>query len=185
MGKRDVQLWKPDAKGTFTVKSSYNVLIEIDNSNGSGVGIWQSFWDPSIPPRVLVFCWLARKEKILTIDKLRRRIHFIVNNCPMCLRDEETVDICLFIVNLLTMFEWLFLLGLIFFRPCLGHWKISFKCKFACGRILWKLLLYAFLWKAWLERNNRIFKNKGRTVEEIVEISARAVSELVSKTEAF
>lgn len=54
-----------------------------------------------------------------------------------------------------------------------------FKCKFACGRILWKFLLYAFLWKVWLERNNRIFKNRSRTVEEIVEVIPKVVSEWV------
>ena len=48
VGKRDVWLWKPDAKGNFTVKSFYNVLI--DSSNGGGVGLWQRFWDPYIPP---------------------------------------------------------------------------------------------------------------------------------------
>ena len=36
------------------------------------VGVWRYFWDHLISSRVLVFCWLARKEKILTIGKLRR-----------------------------------------------------------------------------------------------------------------
>lgn len=50
------------------------------------------FLNPSIFPRVLGFCWLARKEKFVTVNKLRRqRNHFIVNGCPRCSRDEETV----------------------------------------------------------------------------------------------
>ena len=32
-----------------------------------------------------------RLHKILTINKLRRRNHIIINGCPMCLEDEETV----------------------------------------------------------------------------------------------
>ena len=34
---------------------------------------------------------MVRNHKILTIDKLRRRNHFIVNGCPMCLKDEKMV----------------------------------------------------------------------------------------------
>ena len=72
MGKDDERLWKPVVKSQFLVVSFYNVLAD-NSSRGEG---WQSFWDPYVPPRVLVFCCVARKHKILTIDKLRRRKHF-------------------------------------------------------------------------------------------------------------
>ena len=181
VGKRDVRLWKPDAKGNFIMKSFYNVLI--DSSNGGGVGLWRRFWDPYIPPRVMVFCWLVRKEKILTRDKLRRRNHFIVNGCPMRSRDEETAH-HLFLHCNLARNVWMILFarfGISWVMP----WSVEdlfqlwyFKCRFACDRILWTFLLYAFLWKVWLERNNRIFKNNGRIVEDIVEIIVRTVSEI-------
>ena len=34
----------------------------------------------------------ARKHKILTIDKLQRRKHFLANGFPMCLKEEETAN---------------------------------------------------------------------------------------------
>eukprot|EP00268_Persea_americana_P068558 TRINITY_DN9561_c0_g1_i2.p1 TRINITY_DN9561_c0_g1~~TRINITY_DN9561_c0_g1_i2.p1 ORF type:complete len:168 (-),score=9.92 TRINITY_DN9561_c0_g1_i2:179-682(-) len=117
LGKPDVRLWKPDFKGEFSVKSLYSFLI--DNSSVSDG--WRCFWDCFIPPRVLVFCWLARRGKFLTIDGLRWRNYLIVNGCPMCLRDEEAVNHLLIIVILLIMFGWLFLLGLICSGLCLGQ----------------------------------------------------------------
>ena len=78
---------KPDVKGRFSMKSFYNALAD----SSGGVEGWHNFWTPTVPPRVLVFCWIARLNKILTIDKLRRRCHIIINGCPMCLEDEETV----------------------------------------------------------------------------------------------
>ena len=59
VGRDDKRLWKPAVKGQFLVKSFYNVLAD-NSSRGKG---WQSFWDPYVPPRVLVFCWVARKHK--------------------------------------------------------------------------------------------------------------------------
>ena len=86
VGREDERIWKPAVKGQFSVKTFYNVLAD-NSSRGNG---WQSFWDPYVPPRVSVFCRVTRKHKIMTIDKLQRRKHFLVNGCPMCLKDEET-----------------------------------------------------------------------------------------------
>lgn len=64
VGRRDVSIWKPDAKGQFLVKSFYNALTGVN----SRIVAWKWFWDPSVPPRVLVFCWVASLNKILTMD---------------------------------------------------------------------------------------------------------------------
>lgn len=42
------------------------------------------------------------------------------------------------------------------------QWRLG--CHYVCGRIYWKLVLYAILWKLWLERSNRVFKNKSNFV---------------------
>lgn len=57
LGEPVVRLWKPDAEGRFSVKSFYNVLAD-----NSGVFVdWRLFWDPSIPPRISVFCWIDKR----------------------------------------------------------------------------------------------------------------------------
>ena len=86
-GKSDVGLWKPDIRGHFSVKSFYKVLSASDVRMEG----WHNFWVSYVPPRVLAFCWVAKKQKILTIDNLRKRNHVIINGCPLCLRDEESV----------------------------------------------------------------------------------------------
>ena len=104
----DVRIWKPDANGKFSVKSFYNALNErIDLMAGCN-----SFWDSSVPPTVLSFCWVARKHKILTIDKLRKRNHVIVNTCPMCLNDEESVHHLFFYCQFVCKVDILCLTGL-------------------------------------------------------------------------
>lgn len=88
VGRRDVRIWKPDAKGQFSVKSFYNALTGVN----SWIVGWKRIWDPSVPPRVLVLCWVASLNKILTMDQLKRRNYAIVNGCPFCLQDEETIN---------------------------------------------------------------------------------------------
>lgn len=48
-------------------------------------------WRLKIPPRVMVFGWLALRGGILTIDNLRRLRNITVNACPLCLAVEETI----------------------------------------------------------------------------------------------
>ena len=86
-GGCDVRIWKLAVKSNFSVKSFYNALL--DSSHSIQEGKW--FWDSTIPPRVLAFCWVVRSHKILTLDKLWRRKHIIINGCPMCLKVEESV----------------------------------------------------------------------------------------------
>ena len=59
------------------------------------------------------------------------------------------------------------------------QWR--FGCKYIRGRILWKLVLYATLWKLWLERNDRLFRNKSSSVDGVV----RSVSEWVRTKQEF
>lgn len=59
-GQWEARLWKRDVEGQFLVSSFYNVLT----ANSNGVVDWKSFWDPLVPPRVFVFCWIARTQNI-------------------------------------------------------------------------------------------------------------------------
>ena len=49
-------------------------------------------WRIKAPPRVIAFGWSALLGGILTMDNLRRRRVLVVNACPMCLSDEESID---------------------------------------------------------------------------------------------
>ena len=110
----------------------------------------------------------------MTIDKLRRRNHIIVNGCPICLKDEESVHHlmihCPFPnrvgIDILDMFgmQWVMPRAV---DDLFHQWR--FGCKYIHRRILWKLVLYGTLWKLWLERNNKLFRNKSSSVDEVVQ----------------
>ena len=84
----DARVWITSKKGSFLVSSFFKVILS-NPREWSGV---YSIWKLKAPPRVLVFGWLALRRRIPTMDLLRMRGMPIVNGCPMCLRDEESVD---------------------------------------------------------------------------------------------
>lgn len=49
-------------------------------------------WKVKAPARVVAFGWLALQGKILAMDNLQKRKMIVVNACPICLTDEESVD---------------------------------------------------------------------------------------------
>lgn len=57
--------------------------------------------------------------------------------------------------------------------------------EYGVSKIIWKLVLYATCCKLWLERNNRVFKNKSNLVEEIYEFIVWNVSEWASLKKEF
>lgn len=88
-------------KGTFSVNSFYTALT---NTYGA-LEIGGSFRILQFLLDCWSFVWITRREKLLTVDILRRQNHFFINGCP---RDEEMVNS--FILSLLVVFGWLFLL---------------------------------------------------------------------------
>ena len=57
--------------------------------------------------------------------------------------------------------------------------------KFVRDNILWKLVVYATVWKLWLERNRRVFINKSKSAEEVVESIVWTVWEWVCNCKHF
>ena len=139
---------------------------------------------------MLAFCWVAKWHSILTIDKLKRRNHIRVNGYPTCLQNEETVH-HLAIHCSFPHSVWSIILNLVDLRWVMRRHVDELFCqwrvggKFVCGKILWKLVLYATFWKIWLERNNRVFQNKSHSVEDVVDSIVWSVSEWVRKRKEF
>eukprot|EP00268_Persea_americana_P006524 TRINITY_DN12355_c3_g1_i1.p1 TRINITY_DN12355_c3_g1~~TRINITY_DN12355_c3_g1_i1.p1 ORF type:complete len:248 (+),score=21.79 TRINITY_DN12355_c3_g1_i1:391-1134(+) len=63
------------------------------------------------------------------------------------------------------------------------QWKYSGSS--ARGCLLWCFSLYAGLWKLWLERNSRIFKNKSKSFVQIVQSIIWNILEWASKKAEF
>ena len=131
-----------------------------------------SIWRFKAPPRVVAFGWISLRRRILTLDNLRKRGKIIVNACPMCLEEEETVDHLLLSCkcaikiwnSVISWFgcKWALpeLLQQLFeaWKPPIGSKK---------GKELWKLLFLSAIWHILKERNARCFGGT-RTKEEIL-----------------
>ena len=106
----------------------------------------------------------------------------IVNACPMCLQDEETAHHLLIHCQSACKI-WNFVLNcfdMIWFMPgsvedLFLQWHLGSKDW--RGKILWKLALYATVWKTWLERNKRVFRDVSKSIEEITQSIVWKVSE--------
>lgn len=84
--KDDKRLWSLDPKGQFSVRSFYDVLIR-EQAIVSG---WKFYCNKLVLPEVAVFCCVARFEKILTVDNLKKRCHILMNGCLLFLVEEES-----------------------------------------------------------------------------------------------
>ena len=99
-----------------------------------------------------------------TMDLLRRRGMKIVNGCPMCLRDEESVDHLLLNCKSAQSL-WMAIIG--GFGCC---WALpqSLPPAFPSlkgstigdprGKVMWRLSFLAVIWTIWRERNSRCFE---------------------------
>lgn len=112
------------------------------------------------------------KIKGLVKAGLRRRNFIVVNGCPMCLRNEENAShllihcsvankVCASIIHMFDM-NWVMPFLLRRFLSNGGIGASLFVPKF-CGIYLFMLVCG----KIWLERNNRVFINKSKSVAEI------------------
>lgn len=84
--KDDKRLWFPNTNGQFSIRSFYDVLI----GEQAIVLAWKYYRNKLVPPRVAIFCWVARVQKSLTMDNLKKRRHIFVHKCPLCLAKEES-----------------------------------------------------------------------------------------------
>lgn len=69
----DSRTWKPTPTGIFSVKSTYNCLMEQIQSPLIPNYPYKTIWNPHVPPKINLFFWTASLNKISTQDSLQRR----------------------------------------------------------------------------------------------------------------
>jgi hypothetical protein len=135
---------------------------------------------------VAFFAWTTALEEILTLDNLRKRQIIVINRCCMCKKNEESVDHLLLHCEVVCV-----LWNAIFCRFRLS-WVMPrrvvdlFACWWTGGRsrsaVVWKMVPCCLLWCLWMERNDRQFEDKERSMEELLYFF---FSSLYSWTAAF
>lgn len=151
----DDKVWIPSKDGAFSVASFFLVLVD-ETHMESHLGF---IWKLRIPPRVVVFGWLATCSSILIMDNLMCRNVIIVNACPLCLQAAEFVDHLLLGCEMAQVM-WRTLLNLFgcqwvimpsrFLEYYLA-WRYAVGTK--RGRIMWRLSFMAGICSPWKVRN--------------------------------
>lgn len=89
---QDSWYWRQEKLGSYSVKSAYLFLQELNNSQQtmSNSGFWRKLWNLKIPPKVKSFLWRASTNCLPTKDLLRsKRVH-VTHICPTCNEFPET-----------------------------------------------------------------------------------------------
>lgn len=140
------RIWTASTNDMFFVVPMFSTMTKDAMASHTQIA---SQWRIKAPPRIIAFGWSTLLGGILTMDNLRRRRVLVVNACPMCLSDEETIDHLL--RNCKTaQFIWKATLG--WFHNCgplpqsiptlFEYWKMGVGSK--GGKTMWSLL--AVLW---------------------------------------
>ncbi|RVX04331.1 Copper methylamine oxidase [Vitis vinifera] len=142
----------------------------------------QFLWSSKVPSKVKALAWLVAHGKVNTNDKLQLRRPYKAlcpQWCILCRGNGESID-HLFLHCPVTIGLWhrLFnLVGLVWVPPrsIEDMLVITFKGlgNSLRGKTLWQIACLTLIWMVWQERNNRIFEDKGRTEEMVVEVNVK------------
>ncbi|XP_019163599.1 PREDICTED: uncharacterized protein LOC109159940 [Ipomoea nil] len=84
----DDWFWDRDLRGCYSVKDGYRRLGEV---NGPCLPVWGNLWSLQVPPRWRIFMWRALSDILPTLDNLINRRVELINICPACGMEEETI----------------------------------------------------------------------------------------------
>ncbi|CAN0922513.1 Putative ribonuclease H protein At1g65750 [Linum grandiflorum] len=172
--------WSLESSGRFSVRSLRSKCTR-DKFPGVVGFPHYTIWIPSVPTKVQCFVWLVYYKRIATVDNLQRRGLQMVNRCVLCLEDLESVD-HLFLHCKFSSLVWSKVCSLLSIHgpgsyDCAGFilaWN-GFNCQPHFAAYM-KVILHAFCWTIWGERNNRIFRDEFRSSSQLfylVMISAK------------
>ncbi|CAL1392725.1 unnamed protein product [Linum trigynum] len=166
--------WLPSPTAGFSVHSAYDHLAA---ERYLGISEFPSkvIWLSIIPSKICIFLWLVFHKRILTIDNLKKKGFYIPNRCVLCKKEEESPN-HIFITCTFSNQVWGRLKCFVKLEGSavvsldiserIRLWSRSNPVNPAqwCSRVV----LHAFCWCVWLERNNRIFNDQESHVAALV-----------------
>jgi len=177
----DVWWWRLEDEGKFSVKSMYKKLEGVmldDRSFPLDQGrVFSRIWRSAVPSKVAAFTWKLLLNRIPTKANLAHRQVLPPESPLVCVMCDDVVEsaIHLFLHCPVAMKVWddvMYWLGFMFLTP--PNLFVMWDCwvgvfsnkKIRKGvRLIW----HAVVWTLWKTRNDRIFNNLTRDVEEVVE----------------
>lgn len=161
----DEIVWKHTDSGHYSAASAYKAQFH----GMLRSPLEQVIWKVWAPPKVKFFAWLAAQNRVWTADRLAKRGWPNCGLCPLCRREQETVDHlifrCRFSIRLWDMIkEWLQLESI---DTSVWHhfesareWWITLSDSSVPNRKALASLALLTSWALWNERNARVFRHK-------------------------
>ena len=94
----DSVFWLHNARGLFSVKSTYNMVRRLltdanrggTSTEGAAKNIWTAIWKLRLPNKIKIFSWRACHEILPTVVNLTRRKVLNDDICSVCTREMES-----------------------------------------------------------------------------------------------
>lgn len=80
----DTRIWRLAPNGTFSIKSSYHMIIEVPEDNGPNMVKWKTIWKVEVSERIRTFLWLAARGRIMTNGHLYKCHLRQDSGCEVC-----------------------------------------------------------------------------------------------------
>ncbi|CAN1165568.1 Putative ribonuclease H protein At1g65750 [Linum perenne] len=159
----DELIWGPDPKGSFTLKSAYEIRAAINHLAISDP--WRTVWNWQGPNRIRFFLWLVAHNRLLTNAERRRRHLCATESCSRCSSaSEDAIHVlrdCKFARDL-----WLSLIPTAnlqsFFAGTLQDWLCRELQNAEFGQ-----LVGIACWLLWKARNEAIFDKVSVTSDQL------------------
>lgn len=98
--RNDLLLWHFDNKGTYSVRSGYRVLRNLQNDEEDAdmvevneeKGILRRLWGAEVPPKVRVFAWRLYHAALPVMENLHARHMVVERPCFRCKRENQRVS---------------------------------------------------------------------------------------------
>jgi hypothetical protein len=170
-GTPDTLTWRWTADGAYSASSAY-AMQYIGTIRPAFPSI---IWRADVPPKCKFFTWLAVQGKCLTADVLARRGCPHDPLCPLCRSSPETAShllmTCPFAQDIWTRVLGAATLPLSFRPPSDAHpsdWLCSSGQRLDKTKSkLWRATVPLVWWNVWIERNDRIFRQRQTTAEAV------------------
>ena len=180
--KKDKVIWCGSLSGKYSVKIGYNLLAETGRESFFSRDLC---WNKDTLPKAGTFTWLAYKGRILTAERLRKIGINGPSRCPLCEKQEETIDHlliqcqyakkCWDIVQFKLRWQGPRAQTI---REALDGWpRIAEKSTLSS---IWLVAPSLIIWELWKERNRRIFRGEKESLRRCISRIINAIEETVS-----
>ncbi|XP_078164546.1 uncharacterized protein LOC144559402 [Carex rostrata] len=156
--------WKWGLNEKFTVKTSYEAMASGPFIESCNAKVWQL----KAPLRILIFGWLAIKERILTTDNLTRKGWELPNICYLCRKEAESVRHLFHACEFTSLLRREITVKMPELSSCQLFQRGSFRAVILFSKhTKVRHMQLAFCFILWKERCRRLFQDKRKNVEAV------------------